>query len=102
MALYETLSSALGNLYVAVHCTNPRCWRSGGTLDGPAFLARYGGDTPLRAVIERLRCARCGWPGAVSLLNALNKLEEPLPPPAGPRIRPPCPSGKHDAGEPPG
>lgn len=87
-ALFDTLGTALRSLDVAVHCSNPDCWRSGGTLDPDAFVARYGAGTPSSVIRERLRCSRCGWPGIISLMNAVNKLDERLPPP-GPRIQPP-------------
>lgn len=89
-ALYRTLAEAFARLDICVHCTNHRCWRSGGTLDGPAFVARYGGDTLLGAVTERLRCRACGWPGSVSLINAVGKVGERLAPPPGPRLQPPA------------
>jgi len=87
---HDTLANLFERLDVAVHCGAPNCWRSGGTLDGPAFTARYGGGYSTTKLFRLLRCRVCGGPGRVSLIHALNFWGQRLPFPAGPRIQPPA------------
>jgi len=90
MPAYRTLAEVFAHLDICVHCTSHLCWRSGGSLDGPAFIARYGGDRSLDEIVTRLRCRTCGAPGAVSLINAVGQFGKRLVAPAGPRIQPPA------------
>lgn len=86
---HATLAELFRALDVHVTCSNPKCWRHGGVLDGPAFIARYGADHPSKAVLRRLRCLKCGAAGSVSLVHALNSIGERIEGPPWPRILPP-------------
>ena len=92
--LERGITDSLGGLFrsydLHVMCANPDCWRSGGMLDGLAFLSRYGADYPVHDIVVRLRCSKCGSPAGVSIVHALNSLGERVEDVTWPRILPPA------------